>query len=153
MYYGNYYYVSVGISVTLALVAFFLYVMRRRRSFISKFADKSLLASIAPSASLRRKIIKMSFIVIAVFFGIFSMARPQWGFEWEEAKRTGLDMLIAIDVSKSMLATDVKPNRLERSKFAVKDLIKKLNGDRMRLIVVNRLGKKSGATKDQMGKH
>ena len=134
MYYGNYHYVSIAFSVTLALVAFFLIVMRRRRSLIEKFVDKSLLASIAPSASLRRKIIKMSLIVIAIFFSIFSMARPQWGFEWEEAKRPGLDMLIAIDVSKSMLAADVKPNRLERSKFAVKDLIKKLNGDRIGLI-------------------
>jgi Ca-activated chloride channel family protein len=60
--------------------------------------------------------------------------RPQWGFSWEEVRRSGLDILIAIDTSKSMLAGDIKPNRLERSKLAVKDLIKKLRGDRIGLI-------------------
>jgi len=60
--------------------------------------------------------------------------RPQWGFQWEEVKRKGLDILIAVDTSKSMLAEDVKPNRLSRSKLAVKDLVKKLKGDRIGLI-------------------
>jgi len=60
--------------------------------------------------------------------------RPQWGFKWQEVNQQGLDILIAIDTSKSMLATDVKPNRLEKSKLAVKDLLKKLKGDRAGLI-------------------
>ena len=76
----------------------------------------------------------MAILALAVFLALFSLARPQWGFEWQEIKHVGLDMLIAIDVSKSMLATDVKPNRLERSKFAVKDLIGRLNGDRIGLV-------------------
>jgi Ca-activated chloride channel family protein len=76
----------------------------------------------------------MAIVTAAVCLSLFALARPQWGFVWEEVKRTGIDMLIAIDVSKSMLATDVKPNRLERSKFAVKDLVKKLPGDRVALI-------------------
>jgi Ca-activated chloride channel family protein len=73
-------------------------------------------------------------LVLAVSLMLFSLARPQWGFEWQEVKRSGIDVLIAIDVSKSMLATDVKPNRLERSKFAVKDMVKKLSGDRIGLV-------------------
>jgi len=60
--------------------------------------------------------------------------RPQWGFQWKEVKRKGLDILVAVDTSKSMLAEDVKPNRLERSKLALKDLVKKLRGDRIGLI-------------------
>ncbi|MBU4332819.1 MAG: VWA domain-containing protein, partial [Candidatus Omnitrophica bacterium] len=62
---------------------------------------------------------------------IIALARPQWGFEWREIKRKGTDILLVIDVSKSMLTQDVKPNRLERTKLAVKDLIKKLKGDRI----------------------
>jgi Ca-activated chloride channel family protein len=80
------------------------------------------------------RVLKTLMITIAVILALIALARPQWGFIWEETKRSGIDMLIAIDVSKSMLATDVKPNRLERSKFAVKDLVKKLDGDRIGLI-------------------
>lgn len=101
---------------------------------MERFADKDLIHNIAPSVSLWKKIFKMFIIAAAVFLSILALARPQWGFEWEEVKRSGTDILIAMDVSKSMLARDVKPNRLERSKFAVKDLIKKLNGDRIGLI-------------------
>jgi len=60
--------------------------------------------------------------------------RPQWGFHWEEVKRTGVDIVIALDTSKSMLSEDVKPNRLQRSKLAIKDLVRNLKGDRIGLI-------------------
>jgi Ca-activated chloride channel family protein len=63
-----------------------------------------------------------------------SLARPLVGFHWEETKRKGLDLLIAVDTSKSMLAQDVKPNRLARAKMAVEDLVGKLDGDRVGLI-------------------
>jgi len=101
---------------------------------MDRFAGKSLAESIAPAVSMGRKITKMVMIIAAVSLLAFSLARPQWGFEWQEMKFKGIDILIAMDVSKSMLATDVKPNRLERTKFAVKDLVKKLNGDRIGLI-------------------
>jgi len=134
MQYGNPQYFSAIFAATALLVIFYVLVMRRRASLINRFAEKGLINSIAPSVSVRRKVIKMVLIVSAAFLILLALARPQWGFEWEETKLTGIDMLIAIDVSKSMLATDVKPNRLERSKFAVKDLVKKLNGDRIGLI-------------------
>ncbi len=119
---------------TIALIFFYIWALRRRSRLIGRFAEKGLLGSMAPSASAGRKAVKAMMIIAAAFLAVFALARPQWGFEWEETKRSGLDILIAVDVSKSMLATDVKPNRLERSKFAVKDLVKKLNGDRIGLI-------------------
>jgi Ca-activated chloride channel family protein len=67
-------------------------------------------------------------------FSVLALARPQWGFQWQEVRRQGLDILVAIDTSKSMLTQDVKPNRLERTNLAVHDLIKKLKGDRIGLI-------------------
>jgi Ca-activated chloride channel family protein len=108
--------------------------MKRRARLIKRFADKHLIKEIAPSVSIPKKVFKMALIAVAAAFALLALARPQWGFEWEETTRVGLDILIAMDVSKSMLARDVKPNRLERSKFAVKDLVKKLNGDRIGLV-------------------
>jgi len=120
--------------ILLVLAVFYLWAMRKRRIFMERFADRNLVAGVAPAASTGRKIFKAFMVMTAVALIIFALARPQWGFEWEEIKRTGLDMMIAVDVSKSMLAKDVKPNRLERSKLAVKDLVARLNGDRVGLI-------------------
>jgi len=134
MHYANSGYFSLIISLVFLVAIFYLWVLGRRRILIERFAEKNLADEISPSASLMRKVIKMLIIIAAVSLSLLALARPQWGFEWQEIKRTGLDILIAMDVSKSMLATDVKPNRLERSKFAVKDLVKKLNGDRIGLV-------------------
>lgn len=101
---------------------------------MKRFAEKSLIKGIAPSLSTARRIFKMILLVIAVSLVLIALARPQWGYEWQEIKRSGVDILVAMDVSKSMLARDVLPNRLERSKYAVKDLVKKLSGDRIGLI-------------------
>lgn len=134
MYYGDARYISVFISSIIIIALFYVWVLRRRESLMERFAQKSMLGGITPSFSIARKIWKIVLIGTAFALCLFALARPQWGFEWREVKKTGIDMLIAIDVSKSMLARDVKPNRLERSKFAVKDLVKKLNGDRIGLI-------------------
>ncbi len=129
--YPNY---SIFFSSILMLVIFYLLSLRRRRILMEKFAEKNLIRGIAPSLSSKRRIFKTTLLVSAFTLALIALMRPQWGFVWEEVKRIGLDMLIAIDVSKSMLATDVKPNRLERSKYAIKDMVKKLNGDRVGLI-------------------
>lgn len=134
MYYGDMRYISIFFFSTSFIIVFYIWVMKRRRSLMERFAEKNMLGGITPTVSIARKIWKIVLIGSAFLLCIFSLARPQWGFEWQEVKRTGLDMLIAVDVSKSMLARDVKPNRLERSKLAVKDLVKKLNGDRVGLI-------------------
>ena len=65
---------------------------------------------------------------------LLALARPQWGFVWEEAKQKGLDIIIAIDTSRSMLARDVAPNRLERAKLAAFDLMKQTKSDRLGLV-------------------
>ena len=127
------YFITIIISVTI-LAVFYLWAARRRRMLAERFAERNLIGSVAPSASARRRTLKAYLAVIAVSLALYSLMRPQWGFEWEEVKRMGLDMIIAMDVSKSMLAKDVKPNRLERSKFAVKDLLKRMSGDRIGLI-------------------
>ncbi|MFA5143832.1 MAG: VWA domain-containing protein [Candidatus Omnitrophota bacterium] len=134
MHYANPKYLQILLVLVVCVGFFYLWAMRRRKRLMDRFAGKSLAESIAPAVSMGRKITKMVMIIAAVSLLAFSLARPQWGFEWQEMKFKGIDILIAMDVSKSMLATDVKPNRLERTKFAVKDLVKKLNGDRIGLI-------------------
>jgi Ca-activated chloride channel homolog len=134
MHFANTNYLSMSLYAVILIAAFYLWVGRRRKVMARRFADKKLIAGLTPSASAARRLVKTFFISAAIVLCLLALARPQWGFDWQEVKVTGVDILIAIDVSKSMLATDVKPNRLERSKFAVKDLIKKLNGDRIGLI-------------------
>ncbi len=134
MDFANRQYIALIYASAVALTVFYVWAMMRRSVLMERFTDKSLMNSIAPTASPIMKALKCIVIMTAALLALIALARPQWGFLWEETKRTGIDILMAIDVSRSMLATDVKPNRLERSKFAVKDLVKKLNGDRVGLI-------------------
>ena len=133
MRFGAIYY-AYGFWLLFCLGLFFFWAVKNRRKALYKFAEAGVLEDIIPSVSFRKKIIKSIIIVTVFFLSIFALMRPQWGFQWLKFKRRGLDILIAIDTSKSMLAADVKPNRLERSKLAVRDLIKKLKGDRIGLI-------------------
>jgi len=116
------------------LALFYIWSFRKHRKILRRFADETLLNELTLSLDMRKRRLKTVLIITAVLLGLFSLMRPQWGFHWEKIKRKGIDILIAIDTSKSMLADDVKPNRLERSKLAVKDMVKKLNGDRIGLI-------------------
>lgn len=69
-----------------------------------------------------------------LLFSALALAQPRWGFEWHEVKRRGVDVFVLLDVSKSMLTEDVRPNRLTQAKFACEDLLNKLEGDRIGLI-------------------
>lgn len=125
---------AIGFWIVLALALFLVWAFKKRKALMRKFAETELLDEIASSVNFKRQAIKSALIVAVVAFGVLALMRPQWGFQWQEVKRRGLDIMIAVDTSKSMLANDVKPNRLERSKLAIKDLIRKLKGDRIGLI-------------------
>lgn len=122
-------------------MAVFLFWRRHKKILVrEKFVEKKLLPEIAASLESCREVQKIILLILAGGFCVLALMRPQWGFEWQEIKRQGLDILVAIDTSKSMLTDDVKPNRLERSKLAVKDLVKKLHGDRIGLIAFSGSG-------------
>lgn len=123
-----------GLWVVALLIVFYFWVFRKREKDGEKFAKAELLENLTLDTSYMKRKIKIALMLFIMVFFVFSLMRPQWGEGWKEVKRKGLDILIAIDTSKSMLAEDVKPNRLERSKLAVKDLIKKIKGDRLGLI-------------------
>ncbi|MCM8796517.1 MAG: VWA domain-containing protein [Candidatus Omnitrophica bacterium] len=118
----------------IALTGFFLWVSSRRKKALQRFADKNLLATLLASFDVRNYRLKQVLLIIVFSLIVFSLMRPQWGFKWQEIKRKGLDILVAVDVSKSMLAEDIKPSRLERTKLALADFVKHLKGDRIGLI-------------------
>lgn len=113
---------------------FFAVAFRRRQEALRAFAEPSLLDRIARGHDARRRRSAAVVTVVAIGFSVIALAGPKWGFHWEEVRREGIDLMIAIDTSRSMLASDVRPNRLERAKLAVQDLVKQLEGDRVGLI-------------------
>ena len=119
----------------IPFAVFFAWVLKRRRQKMSLFIEERLLPEIVEGwDNFRSNKRSNILIILAIAFSILAMARPQWGFEWRKIKRQGLDIFVVVDVSKSMLTADVKPNRLQRTKLAVQDLIKELKGDRIGLI-------------------
>lgn len=125
---------AFGFIIIFALGVFYYWSAKRRQAALEKFAQKELLEELLSSVDYRKRALKVSLIFLAVIFCLLALMRPQWGFQWEEVKRKGVDILIALDTSKSMLAEDVKPSRFERSKLAIEDLVRKLKGDRVGLI-------------------
>jgi len=115
-----------GFFMVLFLAAFYLRVFKLRRLALEKFAQKALLKELLASVDPFRQKLKVTLIVLSVALIIFALMRPQWGFKWQEVKRKGLDILIAVDTSRSMLAKDILPGRLERAKLAIRDFTKNL---------------------------
>jgi Ca-activated chloride channel family protein len=122
------------ITAGICLIVFFIWSARNRKKALEGFAQKALLKELLSQVDWRKRNLKTAFLIAGSLLCIFALARPQWGFHWMQVRRKGLDILVALDTSKSMLATDVKPNRLERSKLALRDLTSKLKGDRIGLI-------------------
>jgi Ca-activated chloride channel family protein len=116
------------------LVLFFWWAWRTRQRLISQFVQSRLLATLTVGVSTRRQKWRMALLVIASALLLLTLARPQWGFTWEEAKQRGLDVVVGIDTSRSMLAPDVRPNRLGRAKLAALDLKRLARTDRVGLV-------------------
>jgi len=119
--------------LVILITLFYMWALKRKSEALKRFASSGLLDQLT-SSDLGKYKLKVSIVIVGIIFACISLMRPQWGFHWQETKRMGLDILIALDTSKSMLAQDVKPNRLERSKLAIKDMVAKLKGDRIGLI-------------------
>jgi len=117
-----------------ALIVFYLYAFRKKDKLIKAFCGETLYAELAPSVSPGRQKLKAALLLGSLSFLVVSLLQPQWGFQWEDIKRQGIDIMVAIDVSQSMLAEDIKPSRLERAKRKVYDLCRMLEGDRIGLI-------------------
>ena len=117
-----------------ALVAFFWWSWRERQRLVTQFIDARLLPALLSGYSPARRKLRLACLGGAITLLIVALARPQWGFNWEETKLRGLDIVVAIDVSKSMLAEDIAPNRLGRAKLAALDLMQQAKSDRLGLV-------------------
>jgi Ca-activated chloride channel family protein len=117
-----------------ALLTFFWWAGRKRQQLLTQFIQARLLPALTVGISVRRQRIRLGCLVLAVVCLILALARPQWGFDWEEIKQRGLDIVVAIDTSKSMLAEDIPPNRLARAKLAALELMQRAKSDRLGLV-------------------
>ncbi len=117
----------------LVLVRFI--VWRKRKRNLRKFGDSSLLKEMMPDVSKYRPTIKFCLLLSAITILIFIIARPQVGSKISHEKREGIEVLIALDISNSMLAQDVIPSRLEKSKLLIEDLVDHFTNDKVGLVV------------------
>lgn len=124
----------VALALVPLLAVFLVRAARSRQQALSEFVAAALLPTVVPEIDPRRRLIRAGLLLGAVLCLALALAGPKWGFRWQEVRRQGVDLVIAIDTSRSMLATDLKPNRLTRAKLAVRDLVARLQGDRIGLV-------------------
>lgn len=117
-----------------ALVILYAWGFRQRDRLLAYFAEGHLLASLLPGIDHRRRWTKALALVAGATAIVLSLAQPRWGYTWQTLTRRGVDVMIAVDVSQSMKATDVSPDRLERAKRELVDLLGMLHGDRIGLV-------------------
>ena len=122
------------LGLVAALAGFLVWAGRRRARALAEFVAAALQPTVAPDVDPRRRTLRGWLVVAAAALIVIAIAGPMWGFRWEHVKRQGIDLVVALDTSRSMLATDVKPNRLERAKLAVRDLVDEARGDRLGLV-------------------
>lgn len=121
--------------LVLLLTGLAAHSLRRREHLLRRFAASRLLAQLTETMSWRRHLAKLLLILLAAAGIGIALARPQYGVEWSKREARGLDVMFVLDCSKSMLASDLRPNRLERAKLAIRDLMERLESDRIGLVV------------------
>ena len=123
------------LAAIVPFVLLFIYFLWWRRKALSRFGKSGFIAHLLPHKPRWKHIAKFALMMLAFVCLIIGIANPQIGTKYEKVKRKGVDLIVALDVSKSMLAEDVKPSRLDRSKQFISRLIDKLQNDRIGLIV------------------
>ena len=123
-----------ALAVLPLLVGLYIRAERRSALQLREFVSPRLLPQLAGNVDRARRAIRFGLVLLSLALAITALAKPRWGYIYEDVKRRGLDLLFAIDTSRSMLSNDVAPNRLERVKLAAQDLITELRGDRVGLI-------------------
>lgn len=116
------------------LAALIFYAEKMRRTSLDRLIAARLQPRLAGNVSIARRRAGFALLVAGVALSLVALARPQWGFSWEQKRQSGRDVIIAMDTSNSMLATDLQPNRLTRAKLAAEDLLNQIEGDRVGLL-------------------
>ena len=128
----QYLYLLIGLPV---IVVFYIVFNKMNKRNMGKFTAGIFFKVLMPDRSPARKNLKFVLYLFVILFLIIALARPQFGSKLEEVKREGIEMVIALDVSRSMLAEDIKPNRLIRAKQAIVNLVNRMQDDKIGIIV------------------
>jgi len=133
MRFGEPLYLYLIILIPL-LIGFMVWAEKKRRALSTQFVDASLLSRLVSPKVVEQRRRKTRLLIWGLVFLMFALAQPRWGFQWQDLKQTGVDIIVALDVSNSMRAMDIKPSRLDRAKHKVADLLRMLKGDRVGLV-------------------
>ncbi|MEY2498304.1 MAG: Ca-activated chloride channel [Verrucomicrobiota bacterium] len=123
-----------GLLAIPLLVLLFAGAERRAAQRLREFVSEKLLPTLARTVDRRRRAIRFALVLLGLILALAALAKPRCGYTYQDVKRKGLDLVFAVDTSRSMLSNDVQPNRLQRVKLAAQDLINELQGDRVGLI-------------------
>ena len=127
-------YLYALVLVLVFLLIFWMYSTWKKKAK-KRFGDEQVIGGLMPTISTGKPVVKFILIIIAYVFLVFGIVNPQVGSKLEKVKREGIDLMLVLDVSNSMLAEDIRPNRLERSKMAISNLVNRLEGDRIGIII------------------
>ena len=118
----------------IPLAVLFIFLHRQRAVRLAQLIASGIWETVIPGHSKKRGSRRIVLRLLALLCIGLALTRPQWGSHWEEVKQRGLDIIVVLDTSKSMLAEDIKPNRLKQAQWAVQDFVKQLKGDRIGLV-------------------
>ncbi|MDR1562388.1 MAG: VWA domain-containing protein [Dysgonamonadaceae bacterium] len=124
-----------GLLLIPAFFAIFIYAMYRKKRNMKRFGDMRLIKTLMPDLSLKKQHIKFWLQTVCIVLFVLMIAGPQFGAKLETVKRQGIEVMICLDVSNSMLSEDIKPSRLEKSKQILSKLIDNLHNDKIGLTV------------------
>mgnify|MGYP005993051859 CR=1 FL=1 len=123
------------LTIIPIMIVIFLLVFWWKKRTQRKFADNKLLQKLAPNSSVFKSVLKLGILLVGISFLVISLVNPKMGTKLKTVKREGVDVVFALDVSKSMLAEDIAPNRLEKAKQIITKIIAKLGSDRVGVII------------------
>ncbi len=123
------------LALLVPALLLFLYSLNWKKRTITRLGNPALIAQLSPTQSAKMLVVKFVLLALAFVFLVLALANPQIGTRAEKVKRSGIDIMIALDVSKSMLAEDVQPNRLAKAKNFISHFIDELKNDRLGMIV------------------
>lgn len=132
--FGNPEFLSLFIIIPILIIGFILLNLRKKRS-VMKLGDLKLVKNMMPELSLKRSYLKFWLMIAILCLGIIVLARPQFGSKPEKIERKGIELVVAIDVSNSMLAEDIRPNRLQKAKQMLARIIDERRNDKVALVV------------------
>ncbi len=131
---GNPYYFLLLLLIPV-FIGLFMWTHQRRRAALARFGDPTLVEKLTPGSSFPRQVIKWTLFIAFFCFLVLALVLPRFGVKMELFERRGVDIMVALDISESMLAEDIAPSRIERAKHEIGKLFDMLKGDRAGLIV------------------